>query len=114
MTTTTETTTATTVKVTVKKVEKKETATAVVNGNTVNFDYNYTEGATPEQVNYQAFRGKETDSTFTGQQVLGGSMQKNGAFTSFNIGAREQGDGVTFDGIYTICEAILNGTIIKE
>lgn len=91
-----------------------ENAKATVNGNTVKLDYNYTTGQVPDAVNFSAFRGIEGAPEFTGKQTFGGSLQKNGAFSTYNLGQREVGDGLLFDEVYAICDAILKGTVVKE
>lgn len=92
----------------------QESATAVVNGNTVQLDYNYIQGQPPEAVNFSIFKGVEGTAEFTGVQTSGGSLQKNGSFSTYNLGERQAGAGAIFDEIYLICDAILKGTATKE
>lgn len=99
------------------KIERQsitENATTTVNGNTVKLDYNYTTEQVPDTVNFSVFKGVEGTAEFTGVQTSGGSLQKNGSFSTYNLGERQAGAGAIFDEIYLICNAILKGTVVKE
>ncbi len=98
-------------KITITRQEIKEVATVEINSNIVAFNYDYIEKELPKKVDFSVFRKIENEST---QQAIGGSLQKDGAFTSFNLSKRQRGDGALLDDVYDICEAIVNGTIEKE
>lgn len=103
-------------KKTIKVVNQsiQENAMVVINGNTVNLDYNYIQGQTPETVNFSVFTGEQGTSEFTGVQTSGGSLSKNGSFSTYNLGERQVGAGALFDEVYNYCNQILKGTITKE
>ncbi len=100
-----------TIKVKSKRVN--ETAEAIVKGNTVVFAYEY-EGSSPLGLQFKVMRGVSGEENYTGQQELGGQLQKGGSFTSFNLTPRKKGDGVLLDNIYEICQDIIDGNIKKE
>lgn len=100
--------------VTIISQEIAEKAQAIVNGNTCMVSYNYVQGTNPNEVRFELFRGLQGDEDFTGLQEIGGSMQAGSTFSSYNIGARQAGDGALVDEIYLVCDAILKGTAVKE
>ncbi len=99
-------------KIKIQNQQVKETATTTINDNTVVFNYEYSKQKLPKKVDFSVFRKAQNGEPV--QQAIGGSLQKDGAFTSYNLGGRHRGDGALLDDVYEICEAIIDGAVEKE
>ncbi|MDO5607646.1 MAG: hypothetical protein Q4G08_04225 [Capnocytophaga sp.] len=96
-------------KLTIINKRVSETAQTTINGNTVTLSYEYENDSRPLQVHFQVMCGKEGDENYTGTQVMGGSYDQNGTFSSYVLREKEKGGGAIADAVYEVCRKIVNG-----
>lgn len=88
---------------TTTNVQAKE----VINGNTVNYSYNYEAGEAPLAVVFNVQRGVQGGEGFTGQNAMSGTYFPQNDKFDVNTSSYQSGDGAIQEAIYATCKAII-------
>lgn len=86
-------------------------ATEIINGNTVNYSYNYEEGKAPLAVVFNLQRGEQGSEGFTGQNAMSGTYYPQNDKFDVNTSSYQPGDGALQEAIYETCKAIVASLI---
>ncbi len=98
----------------VKTQSIKETASAVIDNNTVILNYELINDKT-SLIQFSVIRGIETDDDYTGQQIMGGSVERTGFGNVHLVGKDWQEDtGILVGKIFNLCINIFHNNIQKE
>lgn len=83
-------------------------AKKTINGNTVNFSWNYKEGELPPAVNFNVQRGVVGgEQPFTGNNIISGAFYANTDKFDVNNNNFVEGDLVIYAEILTTCKGII-------
>lgn len=91
------------------KKEISESVVAIINNNTVVFQFKHLENEVPKSIDFKVYRGENTQDK--APQAIGGSFPYLGAFSIYNVTDREKNDGALTDEIHEYCIAIFNDEI---
>lgn len=83
-------------------------AKEIINGNTVNYSYNYVEGNTPLAIVFNVCRGTAEDENFTNEVAITGTyfpqnQTFNNEYKNFQIG-----DAALLENVFATCQGIVS------
>ena len=82
-------------------------AKQVVNGNTVNFAWNYMQSNIPQVVNFNVQRGIENGEPFTGNNIISGAFYTQTEKFDVNNNNYQEGDFNLYQSILITCKSIV-------
>ncbi len=93
---------------TVVSKQVSETQRGIIDGNTVELNYSYTQEQKPLVVSFSVFRGKEGDKGFTGVPAISGHLDTAGDLQTQTHDKRKRTDRALINKVWDVCEGLLS------